>query len=1463
MTKHKSLVLLFAVALVLAAFSINVQVGQASGPSLTTAGTGDKNELTVVGAATGWQACNTNDDTTSYVKSSTSDTNDYQDLFTLTGQSQVPSNCIVWQVRVHIFCQSESAIYAATGYCLLKLSGGSTQVGSANTLGYGFTEYTYDYTGFGVAALGSLQVGVQIHSGFHSDTYFPGDCTYAYAEVFYISYSNIGYNSTAVGSVCLFSSLWNFPTLNNASTFIFSTNNTGTWVNDTSVGFTSWYNSTAAWANVTKTLSSAAIITGFQWFVSDTGNHWAWSSIYSLTLTPNTVMLTTAGTGDSNDLLVTGAATGWQAANTNDADTSYVSSSDADNSVYDDLFTLTNQSQVPSNCTVYYIRVHVFCRSESASYKSSVYPLVKFSGGSTQAGSVGSPSTSYTEFYTDFAPSGSLNLTNLQVGVRIKSGYHSPIYYPGHCTYVYAEVFYISYSDVSYNSTAVGSVCLFSVLLNFPTLNNASGFIFSTNNTGSWVNDTWTSSFSSWYNSTAPWANVVKTLTSTGSALVQFQWFANNTGNYWFSTAVYSLTTAVVPTNDGCEVLNLDESKLLAKMRYYEWSVNCSDANGISYLASVDLNLSDTSNTYWVDVRWNQTGNTTSIVNGSSYIGMSGSYEVTVGDQAQIHFFIEFFWNYPVTTVNVKVTSIDTGSNSVTTPFTLNYPLVKTVQSTTPTPASARTDAGGSDTVRGTVQYAGTSLAVPDSEISSVSVHDVSHNVKGTNSSSYTSYAVPFTLLSTVTSNTYHVSLQGTDPEFPNGDVSGATFSVISDQIRLDSLAVVNSRVNVNTAGTYYATASLQYDSHVLGSGDSFTLSGYVFTWNSGNSKFESSVTESSVMSVTINTFTSGSEATYGITVGIINGKSATEIWDSVTAYVSDPAKQRINVGANASGIMVWGKYDFDSTAFDGTLTLNNTLYVYSTAQRQDYQVSSISGGAYGIAAISSSNSTYCVWDNLTVTDIQSPIYLGSGSYSYTAKLEYGYGLAAISGGGIGLALPNGSAVASALSNSSGWATFTVSQSYGNGTFTLYGINETSYGITVSGANQTFTLYNWTMSIRDSVGNAFSGTTQTVTQSGVSVWSGTDVALNVPTDTFNLAVTWLQGITVNTTIGFAVTTDAILNVYCTTVPFVVSGTTWWVGSNATMTASYASELLTVILSSSPSSFVVVSSCTAHPTYILGLAYDYTSDFSSSYLAVSVFGNETFYISYANWGDLYIQMSDHILGSVSMPSGVLTITASGTLGDIGSLQVHCGTRGNPASTKGVTTSVYNPSSTLLSCLYSFSGSSASLEYSWTATSSGGSSSGTGGTVSGLSLGLLLSLPHSASPSQTLNGSLEITWSGYVSIYLLSVTCDNSDWLFFISGLPLSLEGFIQGNSSVPLKLTVPSSVAPGRYVLAFTTEFSTPDGASKIIHDTFTLDVASLPSVPDVLTFSFLLLLVGAFVPVGLVARKRRRATRGY
>lgn len=86
------------------------------------------------------------------------------------------------------------------------------------------------------------------------------------------------------------------------------------------------------------------------------------------------------------------------------------------------------------------------------------------------------------------------------------------------------------------NATDAGAICQFTCY--WMDGLGLSGFIFSTNNTGAWINDTWTAMAG-----LGDWANATHVLNSTIGVDVAYLWYANNTLGNWNTTLTYTVLT--------------------------------------------------------------------------------------------------------------------------------------------------------------------------------------------------------------------------------------------------------------------------------------------------------------------------------------------------------------------------------------------------------------------------------------------------------------------------------------------------------------------------------------------------------------------------------------------------------------------------------------------------------------------------------------------------------------------------------------------------------------------------------------------------------------------------------------------------------------------------------------------------------------------------------------------------------
>jgi len=98
----------------------------------------------------------------------------------------------------------------------------------------------------------------------------------------------------------------------------------------------------------------------------------------------------------------------------------------------------------------------------------------------------------------------------------------------------------ISVSDMSVNTTTAGKPCNFSALFTAQN-SNLSSYIFGTNNTGVWANDT---AISFDEGKTQALASIVKSINSTIGTVVQWYIWANNTAGNWTSTGIQSFVTS-------------------------------------------------------------------------------------------------------------------------------------------------------------------------------------------------------------------------------------------------------------------------------------------------------------------------------------------------------------------------------------------------------------------------------------------------------------------------------------------------------------------------------------------------------------------------------------------------------------------------------------------------------------------------------------------------------------------------------------------------------------------------------------------------------------------------------------------------------------------------------------------------------------------------------------------------------
>jgi hypothetical protein len=212
--------------------------------------------------------------------------------------------------------------------------------------------------------------------------------------------------------------------------------------------------------------------------------------------------------------------------------------------------------------------------------------------------------------------------------------------------------------------------------------------------------------------------------------------------------------------------------------------------------------------------------------------------------------------------------------------------------------------------------------------------------------------------------------------------------SIIWDQIRVVSYAADDYRIDINSPSSCDVSLVFAYDGSFVSDGFIW-VNGIVATYSGSNGIWGFSETQSAAQLLTYSLVTAALNV-HGITSVNQNSQSLNMIWDSLTITIT-VVDDRINIGSIAS-VIATAIYDYDSSAFDGTLQLNDTTFQQALPGRRGYTVNSASGGSHGITAIRQNMVVACIWDSLTVTitAVDYRINVGNtASVSATAIYDY------------------------------------------------------------------------------------------------------------------------------------------------------------------------------------------------------------------------------------------------------------------------------------------------------------------------------------------------------------------------------------------------------------------------------------------------------------------------------------------
>jgi len=463
----------------------------------------------------------------------------------------------------------------------------------------------------------------------------------------------------------------------------------------------------------------------------------------------------------------------------------------------------------------------------------------------------------------------------------------------------------------------------------------------------------------------------------------------------------WSLAPNELPVNDSIPVLTNGDviDYLYARYRYYVIITSVSDLDGYADLSYVELTLNsdDRLTQYWT-VRYTVGTAIFSVEMGGSIVVIGAMSNATgIGDTLTITWCIKIGWDHPDiidTDINQYVTD---GPASDSDFYETNWNFETRLDySIVPTLSNDRGDVNTTDLIgSGSVTYYTSSLNPLSNETDVWIVHDTTGTWSGeiiTGSFSVSGIGSA----ATVRLNTYTFKIVvegsgagGTDLYY----TTSLTDTFITDRIEIYEAGIVDGRIDINTDCEVWWRARYEYDSVEIQSGLTIDLNGSrTLVWDAGNLYWRWQETSISPGFAGFEIATA-SESTYGLTAWFNTTAAKQVIWDSLVISITDPVDQRIDVGANASGIFVSAVYAYDGAPYDGTLILNNTNFQYATPQIQGYTVISCSGDSYGITTIGINDETYCIWDRVLVVSINADeIYHDpNDDVVVTVELHYEY----------------------------------------------------------------------------------------------------------------------------------------------------------------------------------------------------------------------------------------------------------------------------------------------------------------------------------------------------------------------------------------------------------------------------------------------------------------------------------------
>lgn len=388
-----------------------------------------------------------------------------------------------------------------------------------------------------------------------------------------------------------------------------------------------------------------------------------------------------------------------------------------------------------------------------------------------------------------------------------------------------------SYSNADTNTTIAGRPCLFHVLWNDDV--NVSGYIFGCNITGQWINDTWTE-FTAYYNGTAAWSNVTKTLPSTSDVRVEWHVWCNDTNNNWGTTGLqYFTTTENVPT-----IGEFQAPSIVYANRHFLLNTTINDVDGISDFANATIEISNDVTLGWIAST--DTFSEQSDPYGYCTLDSAGSFKTQINSTAyKLSFKIKLGWPYPegptsVIPTNTKVFNDKgaSGSASYANLFYFEDDLVVYSASVD----DSRINPSQTITFTGTLHYQD-SATPPEDTYGITAKVELNNTLKGstTTISAEGIFSISFTGESSIAQISY-VVFASTD----ENTIQNQTMNVIVDRIKIIEGGVTKETLILGETATVWFKAAYEYDSSIFTDvNGTLYLNGFPMSWSQTNARWE------------------------------------------------------------------------------------------------------------------------------------------------------------------------------------------------------------------------------------------------------------------------------------------------------------------------------------------------------------------------------------------------------------------------------------------------------------------------------------------------------------------------------------------------------------------------------------------------------------------------------------------------